>query len=113
MKRKKFFSRRTGRGACTEDALETRQEQQLAGSPPAGQVLLRPGSIGQRIGAANSHVELALGDPVEYLARPPPQFLDVRDVVHQRRPGEEQRSAAVQPMRVERRDLVPRGAVAV
>ena len=77
----------------------------------AGQVLLRPGRLAQRVGAADPHVELALGDPVEHLARAPPQFGSVGDVVHQGGPGEEQRSAAVQPLRVDRRDLTTRGSV--
>ena len=69
------------------------------------------GCIGQRVGAADPHPEFALGDPVEYLARAPPQFRDVGDVVDQGGTGEEQRPAAVQPLRVDGRHLAARGSV--
>ena len=91
--------------------LQPRQEQQLARGPPGGEVVLRPGGVGQRVGAADPHVELALGDPVEHLAGAPPQLRRVGDVVHQGRPGQEQRSAGVQPLRVDRRHLPAGGSV--
>ena len=75
------------------------------------QLVKRRGGLVVGTTSGGEKVELALGDPVEHLARAPPQLGGVGDVMHQGGPGEEQRSAAVQPLRVDRRDLATRGSV--
>src|SRR6202034_4026821 len=65
----KYFFSRTNRAACARPAwLKTGQEQQCARGPPGREILLRPPRVGQRIGPADPHVELAAGDPGEDLA---------------------------------------------
>jgi hypothetical protein len=69
------------------------------------------GRLGERVLAADADVKLALGDPCPQVARPPEQLGSVRHVVVQGGPGQEQRAAAVQPLRVHRRDLAAGGPV--
>ena len=88
-----------------------RDEQQLSGGAAAGQVLLGAGRVGQRVAAADAHVELAAGHPVQDLTGPPLQFGHVGGVMRQGGPGHEQRPAAVEPLEVEGRHLATGRAV--
>ena len=83
-------------------------EEELAGRLAAGEGVVGGLGVGERVAAADVDLQRPVGHGAEDLRRTPLELVAGRDVVAHRRPGEEQRAAAVEALDVERRDLTAR-----